>query len=211
MSVRKLRARGTGSKPKPATPKKSAPEKPTPKVPPLRVKADLVHDRSTDKAEVSSDRSLLAKRRKEQEWQKKELARQNKAVERRAKKIANGVLYKGRWIEPVVKKPLVFKVENGLEGSEGCPVVMEDEEMMAHRRHSSPRVVIPMKSRDYRKQFRELEEYEDRVPTLANAVTTAAIPDPIAEMFENHLLNEQDGVGSLCDFVVDDDEEPEWI
>lgn len=33
----------------------------------------------------------------------------------------------------------------------------------------------------------------------------------ITEMFETHMLDAQDDAGSLCDFVVDDNEELEWI
>lgn len=181
-----------GSNPKSALPKKPAPEKTTPKVPSSAGKvskaflmaqvvtdrlqqADLVQNLPTSRADVPSDRYLLAERRKQQEWQKKELARQNRAVERRAKKIANGFLYKGRWIEPVVKKPLILKIEDESAGSQECPVVIEDEEVTAGKRRSSPMVVIPMKSREYRKQFRDLEEYEDEVPPLAHAATTADV------------------------------------
>jgi hypothetical protein len=67
-------------------------------------------------------------------FQKKELTRQRKAIQKRADQIhTKGFFHKGRWIRPEVKEALIVKPEEGAEVMEGLPIKFREDEPLGQR------------------------------------------------------------------------------
>ncbi|KAF1967179.1 hypothetical protein BU23DRAFT_660642 [Bimuria novae-zelandiae CBS 107.79] len=185
---------------------------------------------SAEDATMPSIRSLLEKKRDEElAWQKRELARQAKARERRAAGITNqGFFYKGRWIKPEVKTPFIVKVEGGTEGTKDVPIEIgdggnpsivnaSDTSAVAHTVLTSLWITPHDLLREARIGEDSDAENNDADDSDADntsndhkrrdygldITTTFDRRYPlVAEMVENEKLDEQDDAGSLCDFVT---------
>jgi hypothetical protein len=156
------------------------------KVPPMRrvlanprQDAVFARDSSTGKVVVTPEFEIPPQRLEELALQRKELIRQQKSTDRRAKKIVGR-----RLIQPRVDRDPTIKVEDEDKGSHVSPFATEQNKITLRKRRLSPvvhmeddddvrprkrpMVVIPKKRRAHQEQFRELKESEDHphTPTL---------------------------------------------
>lgn len=172
----------------------------------------------------------MERHEKELAWLKKELARQKKAEEKRAQEIATkGYLYKGRWL-PLRNRPdSVIKVEAVGEGTADRPIKVEEDEGSAQAvnacRAGAGVATVRSVSSMYRLHTLKylkttLQDLLTRTPRDLDRTSTIRrrgfcglditksfdCQYPlIAEMVENQMLDDEDDMGSLCDFVTADE------
>ncbi|KAJ4344372.1 uncharacterized protein N0V89_012112 [Didymosphaeria variabile] len=177
--------------------------------------AGVVPNSSSEEATAPSIRSLLAQREEDLAWQRRELARQDKARDRRAEQIATrGFFHKGRWIRPEVKEPFIIKVERGTKGTEDNPIEIHDEDSSRHI--ASEKDTLAVDTARYLRLRKARVESDSKVdnadegrPRMGRGPDITSSFDHryphIAELLEDKMLDEQDDAGSLCDFVATDE------
>ncbi|KAK7179223.1 hypothetical protein PSPO01_14741 [Paraphaeosphaeria sporulosa] len=185
-----------------------------PQKPSMLTRNTLLPDPSTLTPE---QRAVVERHEKQLAWQKKELARQKRASDKRAEEIrTKGYHYKGRWV-PLQQRPdFVVKVEAGEEGEE-ILVKAEADDRAGSGMVRSALANRPRATRADISQvtLSSLLATPHPSTTAGNRRRRVGGPDItksfdkqyplIAERVENEMLDEADDAGSLCEFVTADE------
>ncbi|KAL5374680.1 hypothetical protein DPSP01_011771 [Paraphaeosphaeria sporulosa] len=166
------------------------------KKPSMLTRNTLLPDPSTLTPE---QRAVVERHEKQLAWQKKELARQKRASDKRAEEIrTKGYHYKGRWV-PLQQRPdFVVKVEAGEEGEEILVKAEADDRAGSGMVTLSSLLATPHPSTTAGNRRRRVggpditKSFDKQYPL-------------IAERVENEMLDEADDAGSLCEFVTADE------